>query len=167
MATEIAQVPYSAGWNYSSSLPSLEQLTKSLETLAKKDKGFKNPLGLPDNELIGMEVEVERTSPAVKVMYWTNKEDNSLRNNGREFVTEIVPAVWAPFLLRSLFQNLNPEAEMSERCSIHIHINMRDMTDDQLLSWLTVYYVFEKLLFNFVGDDRSNSIFCVPPKSIA
>ena len=116
------------------------------------------------NTYLGIEVEVEnvlhynRSSP-----YWTIKEDGSLRNHGREFVTPPIRAWRVEHALYKLFnRELNTDIDFSERTSIHVHMNIRTLTIKQLEALVLTYIVFEKVLFNYVGEDRYNNIFCVP-----
>lgn len=115
------------------------------------------------NTYLGIEVEIENvlrydhTSP-----YWSQIEDGSLRNNGSEFVSLPIKAWRVEQALSILFADLNPSIEFTERTSVHIHMNIRTLTLKQLESLIITYIVFEKVLFDFVGENRYNNIFCVP-----
>lgn len=115
------------------------------------------------NTYLGIEVEVEnvqrfyRTSP-----HWQMIEDGSLRNDGKEFVSLPIKAWRVEQALDVLFKNLNKDIEFTERTSIHVHMNIRTLTIPQLETLILTYIVFERALFNFIGEDRYNNIFCVP-----
>lgn len=112
---------------------------------------------------LGIEVEVENvyeykgSSP-----YWRMKDDGSLRNNGREFVTPPIRAWRVEQALTVLLSDLNQDVEFTERTSIHVHMNIRTLTVAQLEALILTYLLFEKSLFNFVEKRRYNSVFCVP-----
>ena len=117
------------------------------------------------DELIGIEIEVENIKDTVPIeAYWEFKQDNSLRNNGAEFVSiplqvkQIQSAL--EHLYTCLYKNNNPD--FSNRTSTHIHVNCRDLTQDQLYNFILLYAIFEKHFYKSVGTRRTNSIFCVP-----
>lgn len=115
--------------------------------------------------VVGIEVEVEnvlKIDPNIGLVFWMVKEDGSLRNHGREFVTPPIPAFYSLPALHLLINGLNRDHEFTKRTSIHVHVNMRNLTASQVLSSLLVYHLAEPLLFEFVGGNRVNNIFCVP-----
>lgn len=115
--------------------------------------------------LVGIEVEVERITrvdPNTTLMLWQMREDGSLRNNGREFVTPPIPSFFSYPALHLLFNGLNADHDFSKRTSIHVHVNVRNMTAQEVLATLLIYHSVEPLLFDFVGGNRTNNIFCVP-----
>jgi hypothetical protein len=90
-------------------------------------------------------------------------EDGSLRNNGREYVSVPVKAKYLEVLLTDFFKSCQiTDRNYSDRTSTHIHVNVQDYTQDQLAALAMIYQVFERLLLNFVGEERANNIFCVP-----
>lgn len=115
---------------------------------------------------IGIEVEVEnvlKIDPNIGLCFWAIKQDGSLRNNGREFVTPgVISVPHAEAALMHLFGGLNSNIDFSSRTSIHVHLDVRQLTLEQLLSLLLAYTTVENLLFKFVGNVRRNNIFCVP-----
>lgn len=94
---------------------------------------------------------------------FTIETDHSLRNNGREFKT--IPMSFQKHLEafkslhRRLLLNNNP---FSERTSIHVHVNVRELEINQVRQLILCYALLEPLFFEFVGETRKNSIFCVP-----
>lgn len=116
--------------------------------------------------LIGIEVEVENVMQIdahIPIMLWTIKEDGSLRNYGKEFVTPgVIPVSLSEGALNLLFNGLNKDIEFSNRTSIHIHQDVRQLRLDQMVAFVLTYAAVENLLFKFVGNNRRNNIFCVP-----
>lgn len=146
-------------------LPSLNQ-TEQQQTL----KGYdllhtpSYPLANPAY-IFGIEVEVENVPrphlvPAAQ-MYWNTTVDNSLRNNGVEFVSLPLKAIQIEGALTHLQQSLPPSAEFSPRTSVHIHMNVRDLSIEQITSLLVLYTTVENLLFRWVGHNRDQSVFCI------
>lgn len=122
-----------------------------------------NPVA--DGDLIvGLELEIEnfvnRPTEYFGFMY---HEDNSLRNNGVEWVTTPTKLKFLEPLLQSFFDTAKvSDNNYSERCSVHVHVNCQDMTLEQISNVVLLYQVFERMLFDFVGNDRDKNIFCVP-----
>lgn len=138
------------------------------ETLDKHVAELKLPTDYSFNDpkcLVGIEVEVERITridPNTTLLLWQIREDGSLRNNGREFVSWPMPAFYSYPALQLLFNGLNADHDFSKRTSIHVHINVRNLTAQQVLATLLIYHSVEPLLFDYVGGNRTNNIFCVP-----
>jgi len=122
--------------------------------------------GVDPELLYGVELEIEglnedRQSHLVAGLQY--HEDGSLRNNGGEFVT--IPMNYSNLeeVLRHFFNvNKFTEANYSERTSVHVHANCLDMTLNQISLVVMLYQVLEKVLFNFIKDERDKNIFCVP-----
>lgn len=117
------------------------------------------------DELIGIEIEVENIKDVVPLeAYWEFKQDNSLRNNGAEFVSIPLQVKQIQYALEHLYTCLykNNNPDFSNRTSTHIHVNCRNLTQDQLYNFILLYTVFEKHFYKSVGTRRTNSIFCVP-----
>lgn len=117
------------------------------------------------NCLYGIEVEVENIlyiNPNIPLCWWQIKEDGSLRNNGREFVSHPLPQWATPYALTQLFDGLNKDCDFSHRTSVHIHQDIRALTITQLLTLLLTYIAVENLLFKFAGTHRRRGIYCIP-----
>ena len=89
--------------------------------------------------------------------------DGSLRNNGMEFITKPVNYERALQLFDTLHTGLvtGPEP-FSPRTSIHVHVNMANMTLDQLKHFLLTYVLLEPVFFEVAGETRKHNIHCVP-----
>ena len=134
------------------------------------------------NQAIGIEVEVENC-PAVEdgagnpfCAGWDAVPDGSLRNSGIEFVTKYGVRVGTSFEhINDLFRKMEnfkkkvvaPVFQFTERTSIHVHFDVRDMSMEELKSLLTLYVLFEDPLFKFAGEHRKHNVFCVPIRFIA
>jgi hypothetical protein len=127
---------------------------------------FENSYKFRDKSVnIGLEVEVEnvlKIDPQLSLCFWTVHEDGSLRNRGREFKTYPMPLQYSEAALRQLFASLNEDVDFSKRTSIHVHMDMRQLSMSQVMGVLYTYAAIENLLFKFAGANRRNSIFCVP-----
>ena len=121
------------------------------------------PTSNPDIYM-GIELEIEGwqwstgTVPGFSV-----HNDNSLRNNGLEWITYPTKLRHMEHLLSTFFKKFPvTQDNYSERCSTHVHVNVQDFTPTQLTTLVLVYQLVERLMFRFVGNDRDSNIFCVP-----
>lgn len=120
------------------------------------------------NTAIGIEVETEGLEPVsdndFPNVIWGTVADGSLRNGGMEFVSHVgIRAHHAYAGLAGLFSFLRKsKAKVSDRTSIHVHLNVLNMTTEELNSLLILYAVVEDSLFQYAGDFRVNNVFCTP-----
>lgn len=112
----------------------------------------------------GIEIEVENIGGRIPIIpqIWQIKGDGSLRNDGREFVSSPLKGDNIVKALEYAFRYIPPEAHFSPRTSIHVHINVLDLTVEEAFNFLLLYLLFEKVLYRFIGKDRDRNIFCVP-----
>lgn len=112
---------------------------------------------------VGVEVELEGIDGQVfKNSCLDCHTDHSLKVNGMEFVTIPLQLKYLEVELKRLFDNFkNKPPLISSRCSVHVHVNVRDMTPEQIINMTLLYMVFERSLFRISGD-RHLSNFCVP-----
>ena len=146
-------------------LPALGQSQRD-KLFAKQDALYKNTRQLHNpNYIFGVEVEVENVREievhGEYANYWTTTADNSLRNNGVEFVSLPLRAEQLEAAFVQLKNGINTNHEFSPRTSVHVHMNVRDMTINQINNMLIVYTVVEDLLFNYAGESRKNNVFCI------
>jgi hypothetical protein len=129
-------------------------------------------IAIPDNTqnfsmynapLVGIEVEVENVRNHVNIEHsWTVNTDGSLRNSGLEFISLPTKPELIESAINHLFDKLPKEAHFSPRTSIHVHMNVRELTLAQIYNIVILYQCFEDLLYKFAGPERKKSIFCVP-----
>lgn len=132
-------------------------------------------------EVFGIEVEAERLSTreyallregappeqeALRSLFptWRMTTDGSLRHNGVEFVT---PRAYVYEDAVAAVKRLYPVfaegiVRSSVRAGIHIHYNMVHRTAPEFLRFLQTYVLLEPLLFQVVGREREQNIYCIP-----
>lgn len=124
---------------------------------------------------LGIEVELENFRRNFDVsnlvneryaVYWTEKEDGSLRNNGREFVSRLgMLYEHTPIALQALEEYVTTVTgglvEANARTGLHIHIDVSRLTVYQLANLFFIYSIFEPMIFHVSGG-RTENIFCVP-----
>jgi hypothetical protein len=121
----------------------------------------------------GIEVEIEGlVTETVFFKYWEAVTDGSLRgfDEGIPFefrfkqgysLEESVKALdELDNYINKYYDNIVP----SDRCSVHVHIGIRDLewTSELIGSTIKKYLFSEELLFKIAGYGRRNSSYCVP-----
>lgn len=113
----------------------------------------------------GIELEIEGVSPdstedASMLQHSRVIEDGSLRN-GIEIVTN--PLRFSEVqVFAGLYEQWAREASpvLSERCSTHIHVNVQDLTYEQLRSFLWLSIAVEQVLLEYCSTMRRNNTYC-------
>lgn len=123
---------------------------------------------------IGLEMEVEGTGNFFKAQaqgykpilsdFWVDHEDNSLKDQGREFVFR------EPLFGRDLVSAIEEfvtvahkhKFKISARTGLHVHLDVRNLTMEQVGSLCFAYAILERPLFRFAGIGRAENHFCVP-----
>lgn len=121
---------------------------------------------------IGAEFEYEgvsdptfiQTSASPYAGLWEYHRDDSLKDEGAEFVFR------APLFGEDAYNAINwlmdyatnKKFKCSLRAGVHFHLDVRDMEIQQLIGLIILYTIVEPILYRFIGDNRENSIYCVP-----
>jgi hypothetical protein len=156
----------------------IDQLHKFQNIRTKRDlqletkelvQGY-NPYRLEGGEedLIGLEVEVEGVlvDPHLKwLKCWISSNDPSLKDNGKEYQSW---PLYPEFVMDALcalkmgLQESSPDHYFRWRSAFHYHLNVRDLTLEQLAVFLLLYSTVEFLMFKMTTEFRMASNFCVP-----
>lgn len=148
-------------------------MTTVLEKFGLTPVEVVTPTNLPTSQYevnadyaIGIEVEVENAGNVNAIprgSVWQLISDGSLRNTGVEYITTPIPARYAPQVLQQLMsQILNGDCCFSPRTSVHVHLNCQDLELHQVLDFMLLYTVYERLFYKFAGRGRIRNIYCVP-----
>lgn len=113
---------------------------------------------------VGIEIEMEGGPwPEVPIKNWPGHVDNSLRNNGMEYVLQR-PVNRGDVLrhLGVLIEGLSEARPVfSYRTSVHVHVNVQDLTVRQWVCFVAAFTMLEELLVNVVGPKRVGNKFCL------
>jgi len=130
---------------------------------------------LPKN-IVGIELEVENirkthqyrphdnNAPFMLNGMWRCVSDGSLRNSGAEFVSaklfgkDLTAGLGA---LSEYLSNVESKHTFSHRTSVHIHLDVRDMTMETLSNMFQLYCMVERPLFRYSGG-REHNEYCIP-----
>ncbi len=112
---------------------------------------------------LGIEVEVENLPNPVPYPNSVIKPDGSLRNNGIEYVSEVLDnELTAKQWYSGLLAQLNAaEADFNKRCGVHIHMNFRGTNKGVRQAFLLKYLVVERHLLSLIPQRRGSN-FCLP-----
>lgn len=115
--------------------------------------------------LLGVENETEGVGPDdwPYSRYWNYVTEGSLRGDHTEFVLA-QPLSGSDFIqaVKELKTYLeNPSIEITDRCSLHVHVDARDLDKNQLFAICLLYTIFEYPLYKISGDRYFNK-YCIP-----
>lgn len=118
---------------------------------------------------VGVEIEMEAFSSLYNPSgssLWRITGDGSLRGdyNGEYVLITPESREMAKSAVEELYAKLATKGtDISEtiRAGVHIHINVKDMTIDQLLNYTALYYVLEECLVEWCGPNRIGNHFCL------
>jgi hypothetical protein len=117
---------------------------------------------------VGIEVEAEGMGlELVDSNLWRTEDDGSLRGMYPSERAEFV--LREPVDIRMVPDALNVLKELqhyarfnfSFRCSVHVHINVGDLTYDEFLAYLYLCLLLEEPLMNLCGEARKANRFCL------
>lgn len=118
----------------------------------------------PDRE-VGIEIEMEGKGLVRGPAGWETTSDGSLRGESCEWVlTRPVTEADSYVLLDRLQKHLvdhGTKLSPSDRCGVHIHINVQEMDVDDVFKFCILYLVLENLLVEWCGEDREGNLFCL------
>jgi len=129
--------------------------------------GRHNPIDNPDK--LGIEIEFEGV-PEGGLNFnvpkgWQYHADGSLRN-GAEIVSN------GPRTLEQIEGDLDDAIKLfkdqgfvpvfSFRTSLHVHVNVNDLTHLQLLNMFALYTIFEQPILEMGGEERIGNVHCMP-----
>ena len=117
---------------------------------------------------VGIEIEVEGNNLyREKMDYWKTIADGSLR--GEESIEYVLSSpVKRKEILKVLkyIKNIWKETrcnidENSPRTSVHIHINVQELSFSNIINYFCLYSIFEEALVKFCGALREGNLFCL------
>lgn len=127
-------------------------------------------LPLPVNK-IGIEIEMEGLKDKGSLFaltsngYWNIKDDSSLRGNAAELVS--VPIFGEDIRtaleeVQAFFKAKKYKPAFNARTSLHVHMEMVDLSKEELIRLIVLYCAVEPVLFNYCDDTRQNNLYCLP-----
>lgn len=140
------------------------------------NKLYQEDVELVNNSVcIGVEIELENiryfshTSRFTNIFtFWTAIEDGSIRN-GTEFIfsepfkgKNITTALSLMNDFLAEYKEDYGGVDTTERCSVHIHLDIRELDAISLNNLILVYMLFERIIFWHIAPNRVKNNYCRP-----
>lgn len=116
---------------------------------------------------LGYEIEIQTgdsSSSIERSRYWRAVSEGSVQ--GFEAVLREpqggVDLVSALEEAETIIGELRGSDKFPEMTSVHVHVDVRDMTIIQLFNFITLAIMFEPVLYNYVEPHRNKNHFCLP-----
>lgn len=115
---------------------------------------------------VGIEIEAENIPDPFNIDDGVWEHDGSLRNNGIEYISEVLIDVqtgkdWH----EGVISRLNEEyAIYSSRCGVHIHMDFSDKlsSPEPVKKFVRNYLLMERYIVSLLPETRRKSTFCLP-----
>lgn len=122
-----------------------------------------------DGDQLGLEFEVEGKFLPKRVNGFRVVNEGSLRpvegHDGVEYVTrnpapldEIVQSIYD---LNALMEEKGAVPVFSHRTSVHVHLNVADLTVAEWFNMLFLWVLYEPALIHYCGENRKGNLFCL------
>lgn len=124
----------------------------------------------PTNGSFGIEIETEGKNLTNLVPpQWKIENDGSLRgrfpDEAAEYVLrkplELQKAIDAVTQLRKIQDEVQAKLNFSFRTSVHVHVNVQQLTFNQYLNMIYTYLLLEEPLVRYCGKERVGNRFCL------
>lgn len=120
--------------------------------------------------VIGLELETENCHYSardyqrlVTPMNFAVTTDGSLRGEAYEFISSPMRSDHALAALTDYFSVTGfNEANFTDRCSVHVHVNCLDLDQTEVSSVALLYTIIEEILMEYVGHNRDSNLYCIP-----
>lgn len=110
---------------------------------------------------VGIEIECENVNEAIRDPDWRPEHEGMLVG-GMEYVLKApLEGEQLTKSVRRFCKKFTTEV-FTQRCSTHIHIDVRGMNKTQLFNFITLYVCFEKVILSLVDEQRVGNLFCLP-----
>lgn len=114
---------------------------------------------------VGIEIEMEGDELPAGPNGWITTSDGSLRGPSCEWVLERPVKQHDAYILLDRLEDTcrqnNANLRPSDRCGVHIHVNVQEMTTEEVIKFCLLYLVLEDLLVGWCGEDREGNLFCL------
>ena len=118
------------------------------------------------DRLVGIEWEFNQVHSATGLNAWKSKWNGQLAYDGscgQEAVTPPLAGDHMVHCLTELGKALKEgEAEINDRCGVHVHVDASDIAWNDMFRVLKVYAHVEPLLYMLAGQQRINNRYCIP-----
>lgn len=114
----------------------------------------------------GVEIEVEGEHLPEQVFGWEVHREGSLRGEAKEYVTKGPKSFEdledSLLILNQIVDAFGAVVHDSHRASVHIHVNVQEMTNRQIIGAVLAFAMVEPVFMRLCGDIRDGNLFCLP-----
>lgn len=101
--------------------------------------------------------------------YWGYHKDNSLRgkDNAEYVLRKPIPFDEVPLAVGQLWKIMGSYGtvlDVSNRTSVHVHLNCQKFHLNRLASFVALYFIVEEVLTEWCGEHRVGNLFCLRGK---
>lgn len=100
--------------------------------------------------------------------FWKVTKDGSLRK-GTEFIfsaphkgANITAALNALQDFINVYRYNDKPIQISDRCSVHVHLDVRDLDNKELSNFILIYTLVERVMFLIIDESRVKNNYCKP-----
>ena len=113
---------------------------------------------------VGVELEFSNVLSAGNTSYWSWHSDGSVRGERTGELVLRNPTNPMDFdtAIREYRERVMGEVSVNESCGMHVHIDVCDLTLEELRGVLLFYSVLERTIYKYCGEGRDTNNFCVP-----
>jgi LysM domain/Putative amidoligase enzyme len=114
--------------------------------------------------LSGIEWEYNRASDQRAMDYWTRKWRGNLHRDDSCGYEAVTPPVAGDYMVRCVTSmgKVLARASIDNRCSIHTHVDAKDMQWTDMFRFLDLYARIEPILYMIAGQERLDNRYAVP-----
>lgn len=120
---------------------------------------------------VGLEIECEgnKLEKEHLPLVWEYHKDGSLRgkDNAEYVLKKPIKFAQVPSAVKDLwlmFDKSKTVLDLSNRTSVHVHLNVQKFHMNRLCSFLSMYFALEEILTAWCGDHRVGNLFCLRAK---
>lgn len=113
---------------------------------------------------VGVELEFSNVASGDRLFYWTWHSDGSVRGERPGELVLRAPASPLTFdeAVNEYRDKVMDKVSINDSCGMHVHIDVCDLTMEELRGVLLFYSVLERTIYKYCGSGRDNNNFCVP-----
>ena len=113
---------------------------------------------------VGVELEFSCVLGANRTSYWSWHSDGSVRGErpGELVLLNPTPPLFFDEAVNEYRDKIMGNVRVNDSCGMHVHIDVCDLTMEELRGVLLFYSVLERTIYKYCGSDRDNNNFCVP-----
>lgn len=114
---------------------------------------------------VGIELEFSNVVHYERnLLWWTWHTDGSIRGErpGELVLRKPTDPRGLDMALAEYREYVAQHVTINESCGVHVHVDVCDLTFEELRGVLLLYSVLERTLYKYCGNSRENNNFCVP-----